>query len=206
MAENKVHLDLSLFSADELAQYNALVAKASVDPAAAKQEMEDEEPPAAPEKPTKAEKAEVEDMDDAKKSATPAPELQAALDDLADLKKSFEMKEMTEVAKKYAPLGKKEDELAKTLYEMKKSSPANYDAYIKILDESLDYVTKSGLFTEIGKSAGGQGTANSAVEKANAKAQDIMKADPNMDYTTAIAKAWEDPDLMAEYDAEYHNK
>lgn len=203
MAENKVYLDLSRLDAEQKAQYDALVAKASVDPEAAHQEMEDEEPPAPPKKNTK--KAEVEDMDDTKKSA-PAPEVQAALDELAELKKSFEMKEMTEVAKKYAPLGKKEDELAKTLYDMKKASPANYDAYIKILDESLDIVNKSGIFAEVGKSAGGQSTANSAVDKADAKAKEIMKSDPNMDYTTAIAKAWEDPDLMAEYDAEYHNK
>lgn len=198
---NKVYLDKRLFTAEELAQYETLVAKASVDPEAAQQEMEGEEPPAAPEKNT--EKEEVEEME---KSNTPAPELQAALDELAGLKKSFEMKEMTEVAKKYAPLGKKEDELAKTLYDMKKSNEANYNAYISILDESLGLVEKSGLFAEIGKSAGGQGTANSAVEKAQAKAKDIMKADPNMDYTTAIAKAWEDPELMDEYDAEYHNK
>lgn len=200
---NKVYLDLSRLDADQKAQYDALVAKASVDPEAAKQEMEDEEP-AAPNK--KTEKAEVEDMDETKKSDAPAPELQAALDELANLKKSFEMKEMTEVAKKYAPLGKKEDELAQTLYDMKKSNEANYNAYISILDESLGLVEKSGLFAEIGKSAGGQGTTNSAVEKAEAKAKDIMKSDPNMDYTTAIAKAWEDPELMDEYDAEYHNR
>lgn len=205
MAEKKVYLDLSRLDAEQKAQYDALVAKASVDPAAAQQEMEDEEPPATPEKPTKTEKAEVEDMDDAKKSA-PAPELQAALDELADLKKSFAMKEMTEIAKKYAPLGKNEAELAKTLYDMKQSNEANYNAYIAILDESLGLVEKSGLFAEIGKSAGGQPTANSAVEKADAKAKEIMKSDPNMDYTTAIAKAWEDPDLMAEYDAEYYKK
>ena len=36
------------------------------------------------------------------------------------------------------------------------------------------------------------------------KAQEIMKSNPSMDYTTAIAKAWEDPALMAEYDAEYN--
>ena len=200
MAERKVHLDLSKFSAEEKAQYDALVAKASVDPEAAQDEMEDDAPPANPEKNTK--KAEVTDVEDTKKSA-PAPELQTALDELASLKKSFEMKEMTEIAKKYAPLGKKEDELAQTLYDMKKASPANYDAYIKILDESLDIVNKSGLFAEIGKSAGGQSTANSAVEKVEAKAKDIMKADPSIDYDTAIAKAWDDPALAAEYDAEY---
>lgn len=203
MAENKVYLDLSRLDAEQKAQYDALVAKASVDPEAAQKEMEDEEPPAAPEKNT--EKAEVEDMDDAKKSA-PAPELQAALDELADLKKSFAMKEMTEVAKKYAPLGKKEDELAKTLYEMKKSNEANYNAYIAILDESLGLVEKSGLFAEIGKSAGGQDTATGAVAKVEAKAREIQKSDPNTTWDAAIAKAWQDPALAAEYDAEYFGK
>ena len=39
--------------------------------------------------------------------------------------------------------------------------------------------------------------------KIEAKAQDIMKSE-NVDYTTAIAKAWEtSPELMAEYDAAY---
>ena len=205
MAENKVYLDLSRLDAEQKAQYDALVAKASVDPEAAQDEMEDDAPPATPEKNTK--KAEVTDVEDTKKSApAPDPMVQTALDELANLKKSFAMREMTEIAKKYAPLGKDETELAKTLYDMKASSPANYDAYIKILDESLDIVNKSGIFSEVGKSAGGQSTANSAVDKADAKAKEIMKSDPNMDYTTAIAKAWEDPDLMAEYDAEYHNK
>lgn len=134
-----------------------------------------------------------------------SPELTAALEQLADLKKSIEMKEFTEIAKKYAPLGKKEDELAQTLYDMKKSNPANYDAFISVLDESLGLVEKSGLFTEVGKSAGGA-TGGSVQAKVEAKAQEIMKNDPTADYNTAIAKAWEDPALLAEYDSEYFGK
>lgn len=199
-------IDKSKFTAEQLAQYEELIAigKADVDPAAAQKEMEDDDPK--PSKKTK--KAEVDDVVDTKKSDTPVadPRIETALSELQDLKKSIEMKEMTELAKKYAPLGKKEDELAQTLYEMKKSNEANFKAYTTILDESLGIVEKSGLFNEIGKSAGAEGAAGSAVDKANAKAKEIMKADPNMDYTTAIAKAWEDPDLMDEYDAEYHNK
>ena len=200
-----IRIDKSLFTPEELEQYEALVAKATVDPEANQEEMKNEVP-APPNKKT-TEKAEVEDMDETKKSDTPTanPEMEAAMKEFNDLKKSFEMKEMTEVAKKYAPLGKKEDELAKTLYEMKKSNEANYNAYIAILDDSLDLVNKSGLFAEVGKSAGAASTSGSAVEKAQAKAKEIMKADPNVNYTTAIAKAWEDPELMAEYDAEYKN-
>lgn len=190
-----ITIDKSRFTAEQLAQYEALVAigKADVDPKAAEQEMEEEKPPI----PKKTEKAEVTDME---KSAS--PELTAALEQLADLKKSIEMKEFTEIAKKYAPLGKKEDELAQTLYEMKKSNEANYNAFVSILDESLGLVEKSGMFAEIGKSAGGA-TGGSVEAKAEAKAREIMKSDASIGYTEAIAKAWEDPQLMAEYDAEY---
>lgn len=187
----------SNFSAEELATWEALIAKGKVAPEEQEEELEEDKPAFPPKKPAK--KAEVEEP--MEKSAT-SPELQAAMEELQSLKKSIEMKDMTEVAKKYAPLGKKEDELAQTLYEMKKSNPANYDAYVAILDESLGMVEKSGLFAEIGKSYSGS-TAGGAVSKAETKAKEIMKADPNMSYNEAIAKAWEDPALMAEYDAEY---
>lgn len=200
-------IDTSRFEPDELAQYNALLAKGMV-------EVEDDDgivdPPAPAQKsapatePTETPVQEDPAMEPAQKSA-PAPELTAALAELADLKKSFAMKEMTAIAKKYAPLGKKEDELAKTLYDMKMSNEANYNAYIAVLDESLDMVEKSGLFSEIGKSAGGYTSAGGAAEKADARAKEIMKSD-NCDYTTALAKAWEDPALMAEADAEYFGK
>lgn len=189
-----IKIDKSAFSAEELAQYEALIAKATVDPEAEEEEeeVEGELPP------VKAKKTE-----EVGKSAS--PELEAAMAELADLRKSFEMKEMTQVAKKYAPLGKKEDELAQTLYEMKKSNEANYNAFIAVLDESLGVVEKSGIFTEIGKSASGSGSLSGAEAKADAKAKEIMKSDASIDYTTAIAKAWEDPEIMAEYDAEYGN-
>ena len=197
-------IDKSVFSAEELAQYEALIAKATVDPEAAEVEVEDQKPPVPPKK--KTEKAEVDDVEDTKKSAPEEvnPEIKKALEEVAELKKSIEMSQMAQVAKKYAPLGKKEDELTQTLYDMKKSNEANYNAYVAILDEQLALVEKSGIFAEIGKSAGGQSTGGGVENKIETKAAEIMKADPNMDYTTAIAKAWEQsPDLLAEYDQEY---
>lgn len=187
-------IDKSLFDAEELATWNALIAKGKVDPEAGEEEMEEEMPPFPP-KNTK--KAEVESME---KSAS--PELTAALAELAELKKSIEMKEFSDIAKKYAPLGKNDAELASTLYDLKKSNEANYNAFIGILDESLDLVEKSGIFIEIGKSAGGHAVSG-AEAKAHVKAQELMKSAPDMSYDDAIAKAWEDPEIMAEYDAEY---
>ena len=200
-------IDKSLLTAEELAQYEALVAKATVDPAANQEEEEGNVPPVVPPKKKPAKKEEEENPVETKKSAEQSPEIKAAMEELANLKKSFDMKEMTEVAKKYAPLGKKEDELAQTLYEMKKSNPANYDAYVTILDESLALVEKSGLFAEIGKSGNSGGVAyGSADAMADAKAKEIMKADSTIDYDTAIAKACMDPDIMAAYDAEYYKR
>lgn len=194
-----IRIDKSLLSPEELAQYEALIAKAKVNPEAAEKEMEEDVPPA-PEKKKPTEKAEVEEMEETKKSAS--PELTAALERLETLEKSIEMKEFTDIAKKYAPLGEKEEDLAKTLYNMKKSDEANYNAYISVLDKSLGLVEKSGVFAEIGKSASGS-VAGGVEAKVEAKAREIMKSD-SVDYTTAVAKAWEDPVLMAEYDAAYN--
>lgn len=189
-------IDKSVFTAEELEQYEALIAKAKVNPEAAQEEMEDEEPAFPPKK--KTEKAEVEDME---KSAV-SPEIAAALEELQSLKKSIEMGEMTQVAKKYAPLGKKEDELAQTLYDMKKSNEANYNAFVAVLDEQLSLVEKSGIFAEIGKSA--SGVAGGVEAKIEAAADDIMKSDATLTRVEAIAKAWENhPELIKEYDAEY---
>lgn len=204
-----IKIDKSLFSAEELEQYEALIAKATVDPEAAEEEMEDDKPETPPKKkPT--EKAEVEEMDKSKckKSAEepatqPAPELEAALKRLETLEKSLKMKEFTEIAKKYAPLGENETELAKTLYDMKEASEANYNAYIGILDKSLGIVEKSGVFAEIGKSASGE-TSGNVLDKIEAAANEIQKSDASLSRIEAVAKAWEThPELMAEYDQEY---
>lgn len=202
-----ITIDKSAFTAEELATYEALIAKATVDPEANKEEMEEEVPGVPAKKQTK-KPVEKEDDDpvETKKSAEQSPEIKAAMEELANLKKSYEMDKMLEVAKKYAPLGKNENELAQTLHNMKTSSEDVYKAYIAILDESLTLVEKSGMFAEIGKSgnAGGSFSGLSGSEaKADAKAKEIMKSDPNMSYTEAIAKAWDDPELAAEYDAEY---
>lgn len=194
-------IDKSLFSAEELEQYEALIAKATVETGA---EEEKEETQEKQEKTTKEEKEEVDDEMEKKCKKSVDPALIAVQEELETLKKSVAMKEFTEIAKKYAPLGKKEDELAQTLYDMKKSNEANYDAYITILDESLGIVEKSGLYAEIGKSARGN-TSGGTMEKIEAVAAEIQKADPNMSRATAIAKAWEQsPELMEEYDQEYH--
>lgn len=216
-----IKIDKSLFTDDERAQYEALIAKATVDTEAGEEAMKEDKPDLRDFKERKRRvEVEYEDDDDVemdkcrtkkaeaekcdtKKSADPT--LAAALERLETLEKSAAMKEFTDIAKKYAPLGEKEDELAQTLYDMKKSNEANYDAYIKILDKSLDMVNKSGLFTEIGKSA--HGVAGDTLGRVEAIASEIMKSDTTMTREQAVAKAWIDhPELVAEYDNEYRSK
>ena len=206
-----IKIDKSVFTPEELETYKALIAKATVDPEAAEEEMEEERPEMPPRKKRVFEEEwREEDVDTEKgcntrKSADPA--LEAALERMEKLEKSLAMQEFTEIAKKYAPLGEKEEELAQTLYEMKKSNEANYKAYINILDKSLDMVEKSGIFKEIGKSGAAYGSTRGTVEKVEAIANEIRKSNPEMSHEAAVAKAWEtNPELIAEYEKEYSGK
>lgn len=195
----------SNFTAEELERWEALIAKGQVAPEDNQEEMEDEAPAFPPKKPAK--KAEVEDTDeDAKKSALP----QFVLDAIAksdEFMTRIEKQEMSEVAKKYAILGENPDELADKLYNLKKSDESMYQTCIAMLDKQVNLIQKSGTFSEIGKSTGGYSAAGTAEGKAEAKAREIMKADPNCTYEAAITKAcMDDPALMAEYDAEYFGR
>jgi hypothetical protein len=61
-------------------------------------------------------------------------------------------------------------------------------------------VEKSGAFAEIGKS-GHEGNSDSAEKKIGEIAKGYMAKDATLDYSSAIAKAWEDnPELIDEYD------
>lgn len=181
-----IKIDKSRFNAEQRAQYEALLAVAKVDTEAEPGDNHPAETPVA----------------GVQKSAADLA-LESALAEVQELKKSLEMKEFTEIAKKYAILGKKEDELAQTLYNLKKSDENTYNTFVSLLDDQLGLVEKSGVFGEIGKSVGAYGTVSGAEAKIEAKAKEIMKADPTIDMMTAVAKAWEDnPDLIAEYDNE----
>jgi hypothetical protein len=209
-----IKIDKSLFSPEELETYKALIAKATVDPEAGEREMEDEAPEFPPRRKRVVEDEEFteeKEVDDTEKSCrtrkSADPALAAALNRLETLEKSLAMKEFTDIAKKYAVLGENEEELAKTLYDMKKSNEANYDAYISVLDKSLGLIEKSGIFSEIGKSGAGYGAAHGTLGKVESIASEIRKSNPEMTYEQSVAKAWENnPELIAEYDREYNGR
>ncbi len=145
-------IDKSVFTPEELAQYEALIAKAKVDPEADPEEagLTDGElstpPKKKPQENPEGDGPEEEAPEGKVGKKDTSPEMSAALKRLETLEKSIQMKEYTEIAKKYAPLGENVEELAKSLYGMKQTGQENYDAYLSVLDKSLDLVNKSGVF------------------------------------------------------------
>lgn len=228
--EKKMRIDKSRFNEEERKMYEALIAKGLVDDSdpryVGKADGAKPEEKAVEEKRIeyeiegdgtemerdddeievgmKGEKPTMDKSCNTKKSAEMHPEVKKALEEVQELKKKLEIGELLTVAKKYEPIGKKADELAYTLYDMKKSGQANYDEYIALLDESLAMVQKSGMFDEIGKSGRGITMAGgSTVAKIEAVATDIQKSDPNLSRVEAIDKAWSmHPELIAEYEQE----
>lgn len=201
-------IDKSVFTPEELAQYEALIAKAKVDPEADPEEagLTDGElstpPKKKPQENPEGDGPEEKAPEDNVGKKDTSTEMSAALKRLETLEKSIQMKEYTEIAKKYAPLGENVEELAKSLYGMKQTGQENYDAYLSVLDKSLDLVNKSGVFAEIGKSAAGVG--DDVLAKVEAAADDIQKSDTSLDRVQAVAKAWENhPELVAEYERAY---
>ena len=191
-------IDKSLFDENDRKEWDRLVAKGmvQVDPADGTDHLEDG--PAAPA---------------VEKAAPPAFEMPAFVTDAIAKSNAFieeqQKKEQVELAKKYDILGLKPEEIGQQLYELKKSNEDAYNTVIATLDGQVALIEKSPIFAEIGKSGHSGGSYNGlhgAEAKADAKAQEIMKADPNMSYTAAIAKAWEDPEIAAEYDAEYFGR
>ena len=207
MTVNFENVDKSLLTPDEVAQLDALIAKACKTKKADDMEdvMEDEmeaKAKAGKVNPAKAMKEEEDNVD-------LPPAVKKALEEVADLKKSLEMKELETVAKKYEVLGKKASDEAATLYDLKKSGESNYNAYIAALDAQVELVEKSGMFAEIGKSGNYnyQSVAKSEPEsQIETIAKSYMEKDPEMNYVDAVAKAWENnPQLMAAYDNDFSN-
>jgi len=143
---------------------------------------------------------------------TPAPELhpevkkalesnKALTAEIEELKKSLEIQNLTTIAKKYEIIGKKPEELAQKLYEMKKAGGTAYADYTGLLDEQVTLVEKSGLFGEVGSNmSGSPGTG----DELSIKAAEIRKSNSGMTVAESIAKAFEEnPELAAAYEKSY---
>ncbi len=131
------------------------------------------------------------------------PAVRAELEELRKFREASEERELAEVAKKYAIIGKKEEELVPMFKGLKAAGGSAYQDMIAVLDQAVDTVEKSGVFAEIGK-AGGRGMEESSSEaKIHGIAKGYMEKDPALSYERAMAKAWEDhPDILEEYEKE----
>lgn len=140
------------------------------------------------------------------------PAVAAELQSLRKFREDSEDKELHDVAKRYAIIGKKEEELFPVLKSLKTLGGTAYNDMITVLDQAVETVEKSGAFGEIGKT-GGHYAANHTVDGSVAKsaseskvdtiAKGYMEKNPALGYVQAVAKAWEDnPELMAAYEEE----
>lgn len=131
------------------------------------------------------------------------PAVRAELESLKKFREDAEARELTEVAKRYVIIGKKEEELVPMLKSLKAAGGTAYNDMIAVLDQAVAAVEKSGVFFEIGKSGHGSNAAGAAEAKIETIAKGYMEKDSSLDYTAAVAKAWEDhPELMSEYETE----
>lgn len=181
-----MNFDTSKMSPEELATYNDLAKRFGT-----------EEPitPPAPETPSP--EAPFAD-DDVYKGLHPA--VKAELESLRKFREDSEMRELSEVAKKYTLLGKKPEELAPLLKSLRDAGGSAYTDMISILDSNLEAVEESGVFGEVGK-RGGAGTGTDAWDKIEAYASDIAKSKPDMSWAQAVDAACEaHPDLVNEYE------
>lgn len=131
------------------------------------------------------------------------PAVRAELEGLKKFREEAEDRELAEVAKRYAIIGKKEDELIPLFKNLRAAGGTSYNDMIALLDQTVATVEKSGAFSEIGRSGHDSSAAGATEAKIDIIAKGYMEKNSSLDYTAAVAKAWEDnPELMDEYEEE----
>lgn len=192
--DKDMKIDKSKLTAEEIAQLEAIEKKAGVADEPANDPAGDEGVNKANSAPANTPAA--DEGDDIYKGLHPA--VAAELKELRKRADAAEERELEAVAKKYEILGKKPEDLTKTLKSLKAAGGSAYDDMIGVLDASLAAVEKSGAFHEVGKSGSGTPDAWAQIEK---HADEILKAAPTMTRAQAIDKACDQhPELVAEYE------
>ena len=139
--------------------------------------------------------------DDIYKGLSPA--VKAELEALRKFRSDAEDNAIREVAKRYAVIGKTEEELFPVLKSMKEAGGTAYADTSAMLDKAVDTIEKSAAFTEIGKSGShGATTEGAAWAKAESQAAEIMKS-KNVTKAQALDEVFQnDPALAAECEKE----
>ena len=124
------------------------------------------------------------------KSVEIHPEVKKMMDEVTELRKSLEMRDLEDVAKAYEICGKNPKELAGKLYELKKAGGSAYSDYIGLLDE-MKSAAESGIFKEIGSNRSREHHSN-----LNDAVAEVQKQFPNLSAAEAVVKAYElNPEL-----------
>ena len=125
------------------------------------------------------------------------PAVRAELEGLKKFREAAEEKELAEVAKKYAIIGKKEDELVPLFKSLRSVGGTAYNDMIAVLDQTVEAVEKSGVFSEIGKSGHGGSADGGAWAEAETKAVELMKSKTGLTKAQAIEEVlMADPALV----------
>ncbi len=134
-----------------------------------------------------------DDQNDIYKGLHPA--VKAELEGFKKFREEAEDRELVGIAKKYVIIGKKEEELVPLFKSLKAAGGTAYNDMIAVLDQAVDAVEKSGVFSEIGKSSHGS-MDGSAWAEAEAKAMELRKSKTGLSHEQALDEVFmADPGL-----------
>ena len=131
------------------------------------------------------------------------PEVAAEMKRLKKRADEAEERELMQVAKKYEIIGKKPEELCKTLKSLKDAGGTAYNDMLAVLDSAVEAVEKGGVFDEVGKRGGDGGVdeADKAWKQIENHAKEIRKAKPELTWDQALDEAAQQhPDLVHTYE------
>lgn len=126
------------------------------------------------------------------------PAVRAELEELKKFREAAEEKELAEVAKKYEIIGKKKEELVPLFKSLKSVGGTAFNDMIAVLDQTVETVEKSGIFSEIGKSGHGGSTEGGAWAEAETKAVELMKSRAGLTKAQALDEVFMTDPALAE--------
>lgn len=130
------------------------------------------------------------------------PAVKAELESLKKFREEAEARELTEIAKKYAIIGKKEEELLPLFQSLRAAGGTAYQDMIAVLDQAVDTVEKSGAFSEIGRS-GHDSPNGGAWAEAEVEASKLMKSKSGLSKAQALDEVLlANPELAARCEKE----
>lgn len=131
------------------------------------------------------------------------PAVKAELEGLKKFREDAETRELTEVAKRYAIIGKTEAELVPLFKSLMAAGSTAYNDMLAVLDQAVDTVEKSGAFSEIGKSGHGGTADGGAWAEAEVKAVELMKSKTGLSKAQALDEVLvANPELAARCEKE----